>query len=380
MKIMTVLGTRPEIIRLSLIIQRLDEHAEHVLVHTGQNYDDRLNGLFFRELDLREPDVNLGIQSSSFGDQVGQILARIEPLLREHHPDRLLVLGDTNSGLTAIIARRMGIPVYHMEAGNRCYDDRVPEEVNRRVIDHSSTVLMPYTNRSRENLLREGIAGERIFVTGNPIKEVIDYYADRVNVSTILSDLKLDERKFFLVTMHRAENVDIPERLNSLLEGLAGLHRQYHYPVICSLHPRTRSKLAQHQSHFEERGLRFVEPFGFFDFVKLEQSAFCLISDSGTVQEEGCIFKTPTVTIRDVTERPETIECGSNVLSGCDPLSILSLTELVTSQTHSWEPPAEYLTPHVAATVCRLLLGYRLPDLAEQGWQMQKPGLAQAAK
>ena len=379
MKIMTILGTRPEIIRLSLIIRMLDEHADHVLVHTGQNYDDRLNGLFFRELGLREPDVNLGVQGTNFGDQVGQILARIEPLLREHHPDRLLVLGDTNSGLTAIIARRMGIPVYHMEAGNRCYDDRVPEEVNRRVIDHSSTVLMPYTNRSRENLLHEGIAGERIFVTGNPIKEVIDHYADRINASVILSDLKLEERKFFLVTMHRAENVDIPERLNSLLEGLAGLHQKYKYPVICSLHPRTRSKLAQHQSHFEERGLRFVEPFGFFDFVKLEQTAFCLISDSGTVQEEGCIFKTPTVTIRDVTERPETIECGSNVLSGCDPLSILSLTELVTRQTHSWEPPAEYLIAHVAATVCRLLLGYRLPDLAEQGWRRQKPGLAQAA-
>jgi UDP-N-acetylglucosamine 2-epimerase (non-hydrolysing) len=379
MKIMTVLGTRPEIIRLSLIIRRLDEHAEHILVHTGQNYDDRLNGLFFRELGLREPDVNLGAQGNGFGDQVGQILARIEPLLREHHPDRLLILGDTNSGLTAIIARRLGIPVYHMEAGNRCYDDRVPEEVNRRVIDHSSTVLMPYTNRSRENLLREGIAGERIFVTGNPIKEVIDHYADRVNASTILSDLNLEKRKFFLVTMHRAENVDVPERLSDLLQGLMSLHERYSYPVICSLHPRTRSKLEQSHFNVEESGLRFVEPFGFFDFVKLEQSAFCLISDSGTVQEEGCIFGTPTVTIRDVTERPETIECGSNVLSGCDPVSILKLTELVTSQSHSWNPPAEYLTDHVAATVCRLLLGYRLPDLAEQGWRAQTPRLAQAA-
>ena len=179
--------------------------------------------------------------------------------------------------------------------------------------------------------------------------------------------------------MHRAENVDVPERLNDLLKGLAGLHQRYNYPVICSLHPRTRSKLEQSRFKVEESGLRFVEPFGFFDFVKLEQSAFCLISDSGTVQEEGCIFKTPTVTIRDVTERPETIECGSNVLSGCDPLSILKLTELVTSQSHSWEPPTEYLTDHVAATVCRLLLGYRLPDLAEQGWRAQKPSLAQAA-
>ena len=379
MKIMTVLGTRPEIIRLSLMIQLLDKHADHVLVHTGQNYDDRLNGLFFRELGLRDPDVCLGIKSTGFGDQVGQILARIEPLLLEHRPDRLLILGDTNSGLTALVARRLGIPVYHMEAGNRCFDDRVPEEVNRRVIDHSSTVLMPYTNRSRENLLREGIASDRVFVTGNPIKEVIDHYADRINASTVLKDLQLEERKFFLVTMHRAENVDVVERLTSLLKGLSALHKQYNYPVICSLHPRTRSKLEQHRFIFDDSGLHFVEPFGFFDFVKLEQTAFCLISDSGTVQEEGCIFGTPTVTIRDVTERPETIECGSNVLSGCEAESILNLTSLVTGQAHSWQPPVEYLAEHVAATVCRLLLGYRVPDLAEQGWQARKASAAQAA-
>jgi UDP-N-acetylglucosamine 2-epimerase (non-hydrolysing) len=379
MKIMTVLGTRPEIIRLSLIIRRLDAHADHILVHTGQNYDDRLNGLFFRELGLREPDISLGTRGEGFGEQIGQILARIEPLLLEHHPDRLLLLGDTNSGLAALVARRLGIPVYHMEAGNRCYDDRVPEEVNRRVIDHSSTVLMPYSNRSRENLLREGIAGERIFVTGNPIKEVIDHYSDRINASTALADLGLEAGKYFLVTMHRAENVDLVERLTSLLKALVALHKQYKYPVICSLHPRTRSKLEQHRFVFDDDGLRLVQPFGFFDFVKLEQSAFCLITDSGTVQEEGCIFRVPTVTIRDVTERPETIECGSNVLAGCDPASILKLTELVTSQEHSWEPPAEYLTDHVAATVCRLLLGHRVPDLAEQDWRARQPKVAQAA-
>lgn len=379
MKIMTVLGTRPEIIRLSLIIRWLDQHADHVLVHTGQNYDDRLNGLFFRELGLREPDVCLDTRGTGFGAQVGKMMAQIEPLLLAHHPDRLLILGDTNSGLTALVARRLGIPVYHMEAGNRCFDDRVPEEVNRRVIDHSSTVLMPYTNRSRENLLREGIASDRVFVTGNPIKEVIDHYADRINASTALKDLQLEERKFFLVTMHRAENVDVVERLTSLLKGLSALHKQYNYPVICSLHPRTRSKLEQHRFIFDDSGLHFVEPFGFFDFVKLEQTAFCLISDSGTVQEEGCIFGTPTVTIRDVTERPETIECGSNVLSGCEADSILNLTSLVTSQSHSWQPPVEYLAEHVAATVCRLLLGYRVPDLAEQGWQATKASSAQAA-
>lgn len=371
MKIMTVLGTRPEIIRLSLIIRLLDTHAQHLLVHTGQNYDDRLNGLFFRELGLREPDVNLRAQGSGFGEQVGQILARIEPLLLEHRPDRLLLLGDTNSGLVALVARRLGIPVYHMEAGNRCFDDRVPEEVNRRVIDHSSMILMPYTNRSRENLLREGIPSDRIFVTGNPIKEVIDHYADRIAASTALQELKLEPRRYFLVTMHRAENVDKAERLSSLLKALFVLHKQFGFPVICSLHPRTRSKLEQNRFVFDDGGLRFVQPFGFFDFVRLEQEAFCLISDSGTVQEEGCIFGTPTVTIRDVTERPETIECGSNVLSGCEPASILQLATMVTSQQHTWVPPAEYLAEHVAATVCRLVLGYRAPDLAEQEWRLR---------
>ena len=379
MKIMTVLGTRPEIIRLSRIIPLLDAHADHFLVHTGQNYDDRLSGLFFRELGLREPDVSLETRGAGFGEQVGQILTRIEPLLLKHRPDRLLILGDTNSGLVALVARRLGIPVYHMEAGNRCYDDRVPEEVNRRVIDHASTVLMPYTDRSRENLLHEGIPGDRIFVTGNPIKEVIDHYTDRIHASTVITDLRLEARKFFLVTMHRAENVDLAERLASLLKALVTLYRHYQYPVVCSLHPRTRSKLEPHRAIFADSDLRFVEPFGFFDFIKLEQSAFCLITDSGTVQEEGCLFKVPTVTIRDVTERPETIECGSNVLAGCDPGVILKLTELVTSQQHSWEPPTEYRVDHVATIAGRLLLGYRAPDWAEQNWQAQAKVAEQAA-
>src|SRR5437879_5621968 len=202
---MTVLGTRPEIIRLSLVIKLLDQSCGHVLVHTGQNYDDRLNGLFFREMCVRDPDVYLNVRAESFGEQIGQILTRIEAAIQEHRPDRMLILGDTNSGLSAIVARRIGIPVYHMEAGNRCFDFRVPEEVNRRVIDHTSTVLLPYTNRSRQNLLQEGIASKEIFVTGNPIKEVIDHYTGKISASTALRDLGLEARKFFLVTLHRAE-------------------------------------------------------------------------------------------------------------------------------------------------------------------------------
>ncbi len=368
MKIMTILGTRPEIIRLSLIIKTLDQCADHTLVHTGQNYDDRLNGLFFREMGIREPDVFMGVRGKGFADQMGQILAHSESLLLQHRPDRLLILGDTNSGLTAIVARRLGVPVYHMEAGNRCFDDRVPEEVNRRVIDHSSSVLMPYTNRSRENLLREGIASDRIYVTGNPIKEVIDHHADRIKSSAAMTRLGLKEHQFFLVTMHRAENVDVEARLRNLVTALTSLHERYGLPVVCSFHPRTRAQVERFGVRIDHAGLCFVEPLGFYDFIRLEQSAFCVLSDSGTVQEEACLFGTPNVTIRDVTERPETLECGSNILSGCHPPTILKLVQMVTSQRHSWRPPAEYLAENVAATVCRILLSHRIPDLAEQAW------------
>jgi UDP-N-acetylglucosamine 2-epimerase (non-hydrolysing) len=355
---MTVVGTRPEIIRLSRIIPLLDHYSEHLLVHTGQNFDDRLNGLFFRELEVRKPDFFLDVKAESAGAQIGQILTRIEPLLVEHRPDRLLVLGDTNSGLTAIIARRLSIPVFHMEAGNRCYDFRVPEESNRRIIDHLSTVLMPYTYRSRENLLREGFAGECIYVTGNPIKEVIDHYAGAIAASQSLSSLGLTRKKYFLVTMHRAENVDVEERLRRLVEGLRRIHAEYQYPVICSLHPRTRAKVAAFGVNLEHAGLKFVEPLGFFDFIHLEQSAFCLLSDSGTVQEEACIFGVPNVTIRDVTERPETIECGSNALAGADPDAMVSLIKLVTERVPQWQAPPEYLMTNVGETVCRIVLGF----------------------
>src|SRR5689334_4766331 len=221
MRVMTVLGTRPEIIRLSLITKLLDRFCDHTLVHTGQNYDERLSGLFFDELGVRPPDVFLGVRGAGFAEQAGQILSRIEPVLLEHRPDRLLILGDTNSGLTAFVARRLGIPVYHMEAGNRCFDDRVPEEINRRVIDHSSSVLMPYTERSRANLLREGFAHDRVYVTGNPIKEVINHYAERINASQAIAKLGVEKRRYFLVTMHRAENVDVEARLRNLIEALA---------------------------------------------------------------------------------------------------------------------------------------------------------------
>jgi UDP-N-acetylglucosamine 2-epimerase (non-hydrolysing) len=367
-KIMTVLGTRPEIIRLSRVIPILDETADHTLVHTEQNFARGLSEVFFSELGVREPDYRLGVRADGFGEQIGQILTRIEPLFHEVKPERLLILGDTNSGLVSLVAKRLGIGVYHMEAGNRCHDDRVPEEVNRRVIDHTSSVLLPYTHRSKENLIAEGIERERVFVTGNPIKQVLDHYSAQIDGSTVLADLDVEPGKFFAVTMHRAENVDVEPRLRDLVEALERLHKEYGFPVVCSLHPRTRSKIESFGVDIDRSGLQFVEPLGFFDFVHLEKAAFCLLSDSGTVQEEACIFGRPNVTIRDVTERPETIESGSNILSGTEPETILRHVEFVTGKAADWQPPAEYLAEGVAETVGRIVLGHRSVNAAEAEW------------
>ena len=319
MKIMTVLGTRPEIIRLSMVIPKLDKLCDHVVVNTGQNFDPKLTNLFFEELDVRMPDCDLGVRGSTIGEQVGLILHEGEKIMLKERPDRLLVLGDTNSSLIAIIAKRHSIPVFHMEAGNRCYDDRVPEEVNRRVIDHCSDILMPYTERSRQNLIREGIANNRIYVTGNPIKEVIKHYHFLIRRSSVLSLLELKSKRYFLVTMHRAENVDSPNRLLDLTLALDKLQREYDLPIIVSTHPHTEMRMKFFNVRVENDQIRFLPPFGLFDFITLERNALCVVSDSGTVQEECCIFRVANVTIRDVTERPETVECGSNILSGTDP-------------------------------------------------------------
>ncbi|EHQ34397.1 non-hydrolyzing UDP-N-acetylglucosamine 2-epimerase [Methanoplanus limicola] len=358
MKIITVLGTRPEIIRLSRIIEKLDKICDHVLVHTGQNYDKNLNDIFFDELNVRSPDYYLGIQGKTSGEQIGKIIEKCEKIFLEEKPDKLLILGDTNSSLSAIVAKRLGIPVYHMEAGNRCYDDRVPEEVNRRIIDHSSDILMPYTERSRANLLHEGIQGERIFVTGNPINEVINYYQSSIDSSEILTKLGIKNNDYFLVTMHRAENVDSEPRLKSLTQALQKLSDKYGMNVVCSTHPRTKDRMEKYGLSLDNDRIRFLEPFGFFDFVNLEKNAFCVISDSGTVQEECCILGVPNVTIRDVTERPETIECGSNILAGADPETIEQCVRCVMEQESEWIVPPEYLKKNVSDTVIRIIFGY----------------------
>lgn len=344
-----MLGTRPEIIRLSRIIPKLDKLCDHVIVHTGQNYDWNLNDIFMQELGIREPKYKLEAKGT-LGQQLSILLPALEAIIETEQPDALLVLGDTNSSLGAIMAKRAGIKVFHMEAGNRCYDDRVPEEVNRRIIDHSSDILMPYTERSRANLLAEGILGERIYVTGNPIKEVLSYYAQDILASKALINYRVNADSYYLVTLHRAENVDNPARLEKFVGALNRLDK----PVIWSVHPRTATKLADFKLG---RHIKTVEPLGLFDFVNLEKNAYCVLTDSGTVQEECAIFGIPVVTLRDSTERPETIESGSNFISGSNPDRVLLGIDLVT-QKGAKQVPSEYMVENVSDTVVKIVLGY----------------------
>ncbi|MBC7898454.1 MAG: UDP-N-acetylglucosamine 2-epimerase (non-hydrolyzing) [Saprospiraceae bacterium] len=358
MKVMTIFGTRPEIIRLSIVLKILDQHCEHTTVHTGQNYDESLSDIFIRDLEIRPPDVHLGIRSSSFGDQAGQILSQTDAALEKYRPDKVLILGDTNSALSAIVAARRGIPVFHMEAGNRCFDDRVPEEINRRIIDHSSSVLLPYTERSKENLVAEGIERERIYVTGNPINEVLENFSGKIDASKTLEELNVKPFEYFLVTLHRAENVDVESRLRSIFEAFDTVSQKYGKEFLISVHPRTAEKIERFGISPDRAKIRLLKPLGFFDFVKLEKNSLAVLTDSGTVQEECCIFGIPNVTLRDVTERPETMECGSNILSGAKPDAIVRGVELAISQPADWSPPPEYLASNVSRTVSKIVLGY----------------------
>jgi UDP-N-acetylglucosamine 2-epimerase (non-hydrolysing) len=356
MRLLTVVGTRPEIIRLSRLIPRLDRHFEHVLAHTGQNFSDRLSRVFFDELEVREPDHFLEVDTSSLGRQLGTLFERFEPLLDTVRPDALLVLGDTNSALVAFSARRRGIPVYHMEAGNRCYDDRVPEEVNRRVIDHCSTVLLPYTERSAANLVREGIERNRIFVTGNPIFEVLEHYAPRVDASDALERHGVDAGGFLLATLHRAENTDDPAVFGGLCSALGQVAEIYGMPLILSVHPRIEQRLRP--DSFGSARVRPVPAMPFFEFVKLQKSAALVLSDSGTVQEECAIFRVPVITIRDTTERPETMEWGTNLIASTRPGAIVAAARYLREQPAQpdWSPPPEYLARDVSDRVTRILL------------------------
>lgn len=354
MKIITVVGTRPELIRLSIIIKKLDSLVNHVLIFTNQNYDYNLSGQFFDELKIRKPDYTFEPAGSSFGSFIGNALMKFEDVLIKEMPDKILILGDTNSGLVSIIAEKHRIPVYHMEAGNRCYDKRVPEETNRRVVDHLSTYNLPYTENSKYNLLNEGFHKNNVFKTGNPIYEVLKRHKHSIEGSDILKRLDIFANSFILVTAHRAENVDNYESLSNIMKAINEIALQF--KVVFSLHPRTKDKLLKFNIAFSNN-IIFSKPLGFFDFVKLEQTAKLVISDSGTVQEECCIFGTPAITIRETTERQETIECGSNILSGTKYKDIMGAFNAILKRRTEWTPPADYMIDNVSDIVINILLG-----------------------
>jgi UDP-N-acetylglucosamine 2-epimerase len=354
MKVMTVLGTRPEIIRLSRVIPLLDRLTDHVLVHTGQNWDERLNGIFFRELGLRDPDHNLAVDTSSLGTTMGEILQKVEVVIAAERPDAFLVLGDTNSAISTVMARRMHVPVYHMEAGNRSFDENVPEEVNRRLVDHVSDFNIAYTEHARRNLLAEGLHPRRIAVTGSPMWEVLQHYSAEIAASTAVSDLGLQPGEYFIASMHREENVDSRPRLTQLLDCLHYLASEVGAPVILSTHPRTRKRLEELGASVEDQ-VRMLPPFGFFDYIALQQSAQCVVSDSGTVSEEAAMLGFPAVTLRDSMERPEALEAGSVLMSGLDPAELLRNVKAAIAFGQQLPPPA-YQVPNTAQRTVSFIL------------------------
>ncbi len=353
MKIVTVVGTRPEFIRLSQIIPLLDKYSQHYIVHTGQNYDYNLDKIFFKNFKLRKPDFFLNAKKS-FGNQLSIIFKKLEEILINIKPDRFLVLGDTNSSLAAIIAKRLQIPVFHMEAGNRQYNDIVPEEVNRRLIDHSSDILLPYTQRSCDNLVKEGIDRKRIFITGNPIFEVMNFYKNEINNSKIMKKLNISKNNYFLLTSHRQENVDNNIKLKSIIELLNDITLIKKIPIIWPIHPRSKIRIKKMKLKLN-KNIKLISPINFFDFSYLEINCYCIITDSGTVQEEGSILKKPNLIIRDTTERPETIEAGSSILIGSLKKNIKKQIKIATELSGSEEDVREYITPNVSRKIIKIL-------------------------
>lgn len=364
LKVTTVLGTRPEIIRLSRVMARLDEHTEHRIVHTGQNWDYELNEMFFRDLGVRKPDKFLEVDVSSLGTVLGGILIETEKELRAHRPDALLVLGDTNSAIAALMARRMKIPVYHMEAGNRSYDRNVPEETNRRLVDHISDFNLVYTEHARRHLLSEGIEHRRVYLTGSPMREVLEYYREQIEGSSVVERLGLEVGRYFIVSLHREENVDSKPRLTQLMEALNRLAERHGYPIVLSTHPRTRKRLDGVETIELNPLVREMKPFGFHDYNHLQMHAFCAISDSGTIAEESAILNFPAITPRDAIERPEAVDTGNIVMTGLEAGTIGEAVDMVTSmherRVRAGEPsviPQDYQILNTAERVAKLIMG-----------------------
>jgi UDP-N-acetylglucosamine 2-epimerase (non-hydrolysing) len=361
MKIITVVGTRPEIIRLSVVIKACDKYFEHILVHTGQNWDYALNEIFFKELELRNPDYYLEAVGENLGETIGNIISKSYNLFKEINPEALLILGDTNSALSAIAAKRLRIPIFHMEAGNRCFDQNVPEELNRRIVDHISDINLPYTEHSRRYLLSEGIRKEYIFVTGSPMPEVLNNYMDRIDGSKILTTLKLEKGKYILVSAHREENLDIEENFLNLVDSLNSVAEEFKLPIIYSTHPRSWKKIEEKKIKFNPL-IRKLKPFGFIDYNKLQQNAFCVLSDSGTLSEESVILNFPAVLIRTSTERPEVLDKGSIIIGGIKSKdviqSIYSSVEMFKAMDNKNILPVDYQDTNVSMKVVKIIQSY----------------------
>ena len=352
-KVMTLVGTRPQIIRLSATIKRLDASVDHVLVHTGQNYDPLLNEVFFADLDLRPPDLLLGVRTDSLGLVLADVLVGTERAILAEKPDALLVLGDTNSCIAAVMAKRLRVPVYHMEAGNRCFDENVPEETNRRLVDHVADFNLVYTEHARRNLLAEGLHPRRIIKTGSPMREVLDQAREAIEASDVLERLGLRAGGYFLVSAHREENVDAPERLGALLDCLEAVHRAYRLPILVSTHPRTRKRLNALGRFLE--GVTFHEPLGFLDYNHLQTKAACCLSDSGTIAEESTILDFPAVTLRDAIERPEALDTGSIMMTGLDPGNVIEAVGLAMAAP-TREIPDDYRITNCSERVVAFIL------------------------
>lgn len=360
LKVMTVLGTRPEIIRLASVISTLEKYTDHVLVHTGQNYDYELNQVFFEELEVSKPDHFLNVDTSSLGKVLGEILIKTEEVILKEKPDAFLVLGDTNSAVSLMMAKRMKIPTYHMEAGNRSFDPNVPEETNRKLVDHLADFNLVYTEHARRHLLSEGLSHRYIYLTGSPMKEVLMSKIDSIKKSDILKTLELKAGKYFIVSVHREENVDSPDNLRKVVECLKMLHDEYKLPVVVSTHPRTRNRLEQLNLDTSSHDIRFLKPFGFFDYNKLQMNAFCAISDSGTISEESAILDFPAVTLRNSLERPEALDAGSILITGLNPEILMSAVKVVTTEQELFpnrEIPREYEISNTSLRVAKFILG-----------------------
>lgn len=340
----TIVGTRPELIRLSRLIPRLDDEFNHVLIHTGQNFDKNLSEIFFEELGIRRPDHFLDVNSVSLAQVFADVLTKTERLIQDLKPHGVLILGDTNSSIAALIAKRMQVAVYHWEAGNRSFDSNVPEEINRKVIDHLADINFPYSKFAMNNLIDEGIKAERIFMTGSPMKEVLDFYEPQIRASKVLLRERLEKKKYFLVSLHRQENVDLKYRLVKIMEGIQSIQSKWNFPVIFSTHPRTRARINDFELSYDENLIRFCEPFGFFDYMKLQKHAFCVISDSGTISEESAIWAFPAITPRESMERQEALIAGTIQKTGIEPASMVAGVEVAIDQSQS-KAPEEYLIP-----------------------------------